>query len=136
MVDEIKEILYNLERCTENLSVTSGYTKEDFVLDPLNQGASKWFIFIGLSHALDTCGLIAKHYNFKNCRHQGDMLLSLRDNRIYPPWLADSLLNKLGLVSDYKEKLENIDADKLYDLIDEVVRDLRHFRKYVLEYVI
>jgi len=136
MISLIEQRLVKLETCTEVLSMACGYLQEDFLLDPILQGGVKWHILRGLNYIIEVSQLIIGQYHFTCLNTPQDILRSLRDNRVCPPWLMDSIATKAKDILMDKDYLDQINGEDLYDMLEGMARNYRHFKKYVLEFVI
>ena len=137
MVLKIEKELKKLEEFTEILSVASTYEEDVFIGDPIVHGGAERFILQGLASVLKVGKLVAEENDSKNLSTPKDVLETLRNNKVYPEWLCDNLSKKIKYIDilDY-DYLRHMDKEEIYDSLDEFISDFRHFKKFVLEYVI
>lgn len=127
--------LDNLERYTEIISTAAGFLGEDFSCNPLIYGGAVRYILLGLYNVRESSRLMSEQLNLKHSEYDSDVLKILAEKKVFPQWLAESLSIDLN---DFAEKqFDDFGGEKkLYCRLDRIVSDFRHFKKYVLEYLI
>lgn len=133
--NKIIDTLENLERHTEIISTAAGLLEEDFVSNPLNYGGANRYILLGLHDVREASRLMSDQLNLDHCEHDCELLKVLADSKVFPPWLAKNLSADFN---DFRQKkyCDLKDEHKLYSRLDSIVSNFRHFKKYVLEYLI
>lgn len=139
MQKDIKKNIFskldNLERYTEIISVAADLFEEDFVSNPLNYGGANRYILLGLHDVREAIRHLSHLLNLEYREYDCEILKILADSKVFPPWLAENLATDFN---DFREEqycdLKN--GHNLYCSLDSIVSDFRHFKKYVLEYLI
>ncbi|SCX75990.1 hypothetical protein [Alkaliphilus peptidifermentans] len=133
-MEEIRRKLNKLDEYAEILSVASTYSKEDFINNPLIYGGAERFTILGYQNILEVSTLVIKHCQFPNTKN---LIKTLESNRVFPNWLSANINGRIKYIYTLEyDYLKLMNKDELYNLLPEIVSDLRHFRKYVLEYVV
>ncbi|QIB27550.1 DUF86 domain-containing protein [Caloranaerobacter azorensis] len=137
MIEMIKKELDVLEKYTEILSVAYTYDEETFIHEPLIYGGTERFIILGLKSIVDVCRMVIDYCNFKRTDDYREMIRILEYKKVYPSWLSESLVRKIKYIFTLKyDYLKYMNKKELYTLLEEIIRDFRHFKKYVLEYIV
>ncbi|MEW6623799.1 MAG: hypothetical protein AB1420_11860 [Bacillota bacterium] len=135
-MEKIKRKLDELEEYTEILSMVSTYSKEDFMNNPIYYGGAERFILLGYHNILEASKLICEHCRFSNI-HSKDIIKSLEINKVIPPWLVSNINKRKKYIFTLKyDYLRLMNKEELYFLLKDIISDFRHFKKYVLEYII
>lgn len=136
MKKNIVRELDRLEGYTEIISLASNYEKEIFVKEPIIYGGSERFIILGMTCVIEVCELIIMNFHLNRNKGFKEMIGILEKNRVYPEWLSTNLKNKVRYIFTLKyDYLRYMNKEELYNILDEVVSDFRHFKKYILEYI-
>lgn len=133
-----KQKLDKLDIYAEILSVAATTEKIVFIKSPLIYGGAERYIILGYKLILEASKEMLEHYDFSNSNEPEAIVKILGTNRVYPPWLTKSLAKNInyGILKNNEDLLLQMDKEKLYYLLDEFIKDFRHYRKFVLEYVI
>lgn len=133
--NDIIKKLNKLESYTENISVAAGLLDEGFVSNPLMYGGAVRYILLGICELRETTKLMCKEYSIEDCKGDFERLTSLAEKKIFPTWLAKNLYVIISEMSEMQCDDPN-DKSELYGRLDGIVSDFRHYKKYVLEYLI
>lgn len=136
-MEDILRKLEKLREYTEILSVAAAYSKRDFVEMPLIFGGAERFILLGYENILETCKLTCKHCNLRDNLKDREIIKELELNRVFPQWLGVNLNKRVMYIYTLEyDFLRYMSKEELYTLLDDIISDFRHFRKYLLEYIL
>ncbi|WP_157910317.1 hypothetical protein [Petroclostridium xylanilyticum] len=137
MENDIRQGLNLLEEYAEIISTASAYLKEEFENSPLIYGGAERYILLGLGQIFKVCKLVIGKYYSEKSYEVSKYIKILEKHKILPPWLAIRLTDKVECISFFSQEdcLKDINKAQVYNWLDEIVSDFKHFKKYVLEYI-
>ena len=80
--------------------------------------------------------LLRDSLSIDNSLENQELLNALAERKVYPRWLAENLSDSMRYYFLKYDYLEGINKTELYGMLDQIVSDFRHFRKFVLEYIV
>lgn len=133
--NQIINKLDKLEGYAEILSTAAGLAEEDFVKNPLIFGGANRYILLGLHDVSDVSTMLCEEFCLEHSESCRVLLRTLSEKKVFPAWLAESLSTNINYFAQ-KQFDDFGDETKLYGELNKIVSDFRHFKKYVLEYLI
>lgn len=132
---KIEGIFRNLDIYVDQLRQLAGVPREELTDDLVKFGAAKYYLQVSIECCIDAANHIIARQGFRAPESYADSFAVLAENEIIDEDFASTAHRMVGLRNRLVHLYWEVDADILYEILQNNLGDFDRFKAYVYAYM-